>query len=463
MRILPEYSDLKEELNMLKFPEQGTDSENIFLKMDQIKQKDGNWKDGKTWSLVYYGGEEITKIAEQAYLKFFHANALNPTVFNSLRQFENNIISMATDLFHGSKETAGSLTSGGSESILMAVKTYRDEARILHPEIKEPEMILPISAHASFEKAAHYFGVKVVHIPLTAEYKADVNAVERSITPNTILIVGSAPAYPQGIIDPITELGEIALRYGLRFHVDACLGGFLLPFVREIGYAVPDFDFVVPGVSSISADLHKYGFTAKGVSAILYRDSALRKYQYFAYGDWPGGLFVSPTATGTRPGGAIASAWAVLNYLGRSGYQNIAQTIMNTTLKLQDGITKISKLYILGKPEASVFTIGSNNINIHALADKLEERGWIIDQQTNPDCLHFMVTPAHTDIVEIFLRDLQSCVEEVSTNPVSDTGKSAALYGMKAVLLPEQTKEYLIDSLSKLMQTNIESLDEELL
>lgn len=446
---------------MLKFPTQGTDSKTIFSKMDELQQKDGNWKEGKTWSLVYYAGEEITQVAEQAYLKYFHANALNPTVFNSLRQMENEILSMTADLFHGSKDTAGSLTSGGSESILMAVKTYRDEARALHPEIKEPEMILPVSAHASFEKAAHYFGVKAVHIPLTPEYKVDVTAVERAINPNTILIVGSAPAYPQGIIDPITELGKIALRHGLRLHVDACLGGFILPFVHEIGYPVPDFDFAVPGVSSLSADLHKYGFAAKGVSAILYRDSALRKYQYFAYADWPGGLFVSPTATGTRPGGAIASAWAVLNYLGGSGYQDLAQNIMTTTRKLFDGIAEIPELNILGRPEASVFAFGSDTINIHALADKLEDLGWIIDQQSEPECLHFMVTPAHTDVVESFLQDLKICVKELSSNPLANTGKSATLYGMKATIPIGQTEEFLLDSLSNLMNANTESSDEE--
>ncbi len=439
---------------MLKFQYEGSDSNTIFSNMDELKKRDGNWKEGKTWSLVYYAGEEITKVAEEAYLKFFHANALNPTVFNSLRQFENDILSMAADLFHGDEETAGSLTSGGSESILMAVKTYRDEARALHPEIKEPEMILPESAHASFEKAAHYFGVKAVHIPLTDEYKADLKALEQAITPNTILIVGSAPAYPQGIVDPIAEMGQLALKYGLRFHVDACLGGFVLPFVKDIGYQVPDFDFSVQGVSSISADLHKYGFAAKGVSAILYRNSELRRYQYFAYADWPGGLFVSPSATGTRPGGAIASAYAVLNYLGRKGYKKLARTIMNITEKLKDGIADITELYILGKPEAGVFAFGSDSINIHTLADILEEKGWVIDQQTNPDCLHFMVTPAHEAVVGSFLSDLKAAVTEVKTTSEASNRNSAALYGMKAALPSGKTEEYLLDSLNKLMGRN---------
>ncbi len=439
---------------MLKFPNDGTDKKIIFSIMDQLKERDGNWKDGKTWSLVYYAGEEITKVAEEAYLKFFHANALNPTVFNSLRQFENDILSMAADLFHGDGETVGSLTSGGSESILMAVKTYRDEARALHPEIKEPEMLLPVSAHASFEKAAHYFGVKAVHIPLNDEYKADIKVLEQAITPNTILIVGSAPAYPQGIVDPIAQMGQIALKHGLRFHVDACLGGFILPFVRDIGYQVPDFDFSVPGVSSISADLHKYGFAAKGVSAILYLNSGLRRYQYFAYADWPGGLFVSPSATGTRPGGAIASAYAVLNYLGRQGYQNLARKVMTITKKLQEGISEIPELFILGKPEAGVFAFGSDSINIHALADKLEEKGWVIDQQSNPDCLHFMVTPAHEAVSESFLRDLGAAVDQLKTSPETIKGNSAALYGMKAALPSGKTEEYLLDSLNKLMGRN---------
>ncbi len=447
---------------MATFPEKGRDKADILAALDELSHADGNWREGRTWSLVYYAGEEVTALTEAAYTRFFHANALNPTVFKSLRQLEVETLGFAADLLHGDGDTVGSLTSGGSESILMAVKTYRDEARALKPHITEPEMVLPVSAHASFEKAAHYFGVKPVHILLTGDYRADVAAAERAITPNTILIVGSAPAYPQGVVDPITELGRLALKHGLRFHVDACLGGFILPFVRQLGYPVPDFDFSVPGVTSISADLHKYGYAAKGVSALLYKNGNIRRYQYFAYADWPGGLFVSPSATGTRPGGAIAAAWAVLQYLGTEGYLRLAETTMNITQKLLDGIRAIPELYILGQPTASVFALGSDVLNVHALADRLEEKGWVIDQQVGPSCLHFMVTPAHEAAAEPFLSDLKQAVGELKQSPPDPRTGSAALYGLKGQAPDAHVKEYLIETLSTLMRPDKEETDDEL-
>ena len=419
---------------MSKFPETGLPRAEVLRLLDEYRQEDGDWKSGKTWSLVYYAGEEITKLTEEAYLKYFHTNGLNPFVFKSLKRLETEALSMAADLFHGDGNVVGSLTSGGSESILMAVKTYRDEARAKKPHILQPEAVVPISVHAAFEKAAHYFGVKLVHAPLAKDFRVDVAAVESLITPNTIFLVGSAPQYPQGVIDPIGALSELALERGLRLHVDACLGGFTLPFVKELGNDIPYFDFSLPGVSSISADLHKYAFAAKGVSALLYRDAKLRQYQYFAYGDWPGGLFISPSATGTRPGGAIASAWAALKFIGRSGYLELTRGVLNTAKKLLDGIRAIPELFVLGNPPAGIFAFGSDKINVHALADALERRGWVIDQQENPACLHFMVTPAHAGAEESFLADLEAAVKLVKASPEEFIGGSAALYGMSAAV-----------------------------
>ncbi len=437
---------------MATFPEKGRDKADILAELDALSNADGNWREGRTWSLVYYAGEEVTALTEAAYTRFFHANALNPMVFKSLRQMEVETLELVADLLHGDSNTAGSLTSGGSESILMAVKTYRDEARALKPHITQPEMVLPISAHASFEKAAHYFGVKPVHVPLTGDYRADVEAAERAITPNTILIVASAPAYPHGVVDPIAELGQLAIKHGLRLHVDACLGGFILPFVKQLGYPVPVFDLSVPGVTSVSADLHKYGYAAKGISALLYKHESIRRYQYFAYADWPGGLFVSPSATGTRPGGAIAAAWAVLQFLGREGYLRLAEKTMSITHRLLNGIRTIPELYVLGQPMASVFAVGSNVLNVHALADRLEDKGWVIDQQVGPSCLHFMVTPAHEAAAEPFLRDVKQSVEELKQYPPDPRTGSASLYGLKGQVPDEHVKEYLIEILSTLMR-----------
>ena len=438
---------------MVNFPQKGMDKSSVLEKMKELKKQDADWQKGRTWSLVYYGGEELTQFLEEAYLLYFHENGLNPLAFPSLRTMETEVVSMTADLFHGDEDVRGSLTSGGSESILMAVKTYRDMARKLHPEIHKPEMLLPITAHPAFEKAAHYFDVTPVHIPLTAEYKADVDAARQLVTANTILIVGSAPAYPHGIVDPIEELSQLALERGIPFHVDACLGGFLLPFVEKLGYPVPLFDFRVPGVTSISADVHKYGFASKGVSTVLYRNKEIRQFQYFAYEQWPGGLFASPTALGTRPGGAIASAYAVLTYLGWEGYVKNTAKIMEITKELQEVILSIPELSILGKPQASVFAIASKELAIGIVSELMTQKGWHMDLQQFPDSLHFMVTPAHEDAVGQFIKDLRQAVEEAKRYS-ADSTENSAFYGLQgAGALPEgiAVKDYLAYMLNELM------------
>lgn len=236
-------------------------------------------------------------------------------------------------------------------------------------------MVLPESAHPAFLKAAHYFGLKPVRIPVGPDWRVDMAKVRVAVTPNTVLLVGSAPSYPHGVIDPIEELSALALERGIYPHVDACVGGFLLPFVRKLGYPLPPFDFAVPGVRSISADVHKYGFGAKGTSVIVYRNQEIRRHQYFVFTDWSGGIYGSPTMTGTRPGGAIAAAWAVMNHLGEKGYLRLAAGIMQTTRTLLDGIDAIPELYVIGKPDMSIFAFTSDGLNVYALADAMAGRG----------------------------------------------------------------------------------------
>jgi len=268
--------------------------------------------------------------------------------------------------------------------------------------------------------------------PVGPDFRVEVEAVERLINENTIFLLGSAPSYPQGVVDPIQGLGELAQARGLGLHVDACLGGFLLPFLPKLGYPIPQFDFRVKGVTSISADLHKYGFAAKGASTILYRDEALRQHQFFAHTDWPGGLFASTTMLGTRPGGAIAAAWAALHTLGEEGYLRMAKGIMQTTRALQEGIGRIADLRILGRPDMSVFAFTAEKTNLLAVADAMELRGWHIDRQQHPSSIHLMITPAHQDIVPAYLHDLQECTSYVSAHPELATQGSAAMYGMLA-------------------------------
>jgi sphinganine-1-phosphate aldolase len=319
---------------------------------------------------------------------------------------------MTASLLGGDAGTAGNMTSGGTESILMAVKTAREWARARDPGLAAPEMVLPATAHPAFDKAGHYFGVKPVRIPVLSDFRADVEVVRAAITPNTILLVGSAPSYPQGVVDPIGDLAQIAKEHGLLCHVDACVGGFMLPFVRTLGYPVPDFDFSVSGVTSISVDLHKYAYAAKGASVILYRNKALRRHQFFVSTDWSGGIYASPTMTGTRPGGAIAAAWAVMNHLGEEGYLAIADTVMKTVTKLRHGIEATEGVCVLGDPAMSVLAIGSDRLNVYEIGDELTLRGWHMDRQQHPPSLHLTVTHAHAQVADLFLRDLAEAVAQ---------------------------------------------------
>ena len=246
-------------------------------------------------------------------------------------------------------EICGTVNSGGTESILLAIKTYRDRAR-QQKGIKHPEMIAPVSAHTAFDKAAQYFGIKLNRTPLGPDFRADVSAVRRAINRNTIAIIGSAPSFPHGAIDPIEELSTIARQHGIGFHTDACLGGFVLPWAHKLGYPVPSFDFCLPGVTSMSADTHKYGFAAKGTSVVLYRGLELRRFQYFTASDWPGGLYFSPTLAGSRPGGLSAVCWAAMISMGQAGYMDATKRLLETAAAIKVGIAEIPEVYLLGDP-----------------------------------------------------------------------------------------------------------------
>ena len=338
---------------------------------------------------------------------------------------------MTADILNGSPDVCGIMTSGGTESCLLAVKTYRDMARKKRG-VRYPEMILPASAHVAWEKGAQYFGVKPVRIPVDAGFRVDVEKVKKAVNKNTIMILGSAPGYPHGVVDPISKLGDIALKKNIPLHVDACVGGYLLAFVEELGHPVPPFDFRVPGVTSISADTHKYGYSAKGASTILYRNMDIMEHQIFVSTEWPGGIFASPGLLGTRPGGAIAAAWAAMQAMGRDGYLSHAKKIMDTTSALIKGVNAIEGLEVLGRPEMSLFAYLSTEkkLGIYAIGDQMEKRGWHIDRQQKPECLHAMVTPLHQTVTDQYLSDLAASVAHVRANPKLSTQGGAATYGM---------------------------------
>ncbi len=415
------------------FPKKGIARDKIFSEMNHARRADVGWENGQSWGLVYQAGKEVDQIIRETYTLFSHGNALDPKAFPSLKKFETEIVAKTASLLNGEDETVGTVTSGGSESLLMAVKASRDQARSKRPEITEPEIIIPASAHPALDKAAHYLGVKAVRTPLDENFQADMDALRGSINKNTILLVGSAPAYPHGVVDPIKEMGELALEKKINLHVDACLGGFVLPFLERLNYQVPPFDFRVPGITSISVDLHKYGYSAKGASVILYRYPELRRHQFFVLTDWPGGLFGSTSVTGTRPGGPIAAAWAVLNYLGEEGYMRLTKEVMETTRVLKEGIEKTGKLEILGSPVMSVFAVGSNQLDVYTLADLMAEKGWQLGRQQLPAALHFIVTPPHTKVRENFLADLEESIPRVEEGPEACEG-IAAMYAMMGTM-----------------------------
>jgi sphinganine-1-phosphate aldolase len=409
-------------------PKNRRSKEDVLAELRTLRADDARYKDGRTFSLVYHVDDEHSALLKEAYGEFISENGLSPLAFPSLRRMESEVVSMAAELFHGDEGVAGTMTTGGTESILMAVKAARQWARE-EKGIARPEMIVPRSVHPAFEKASHYFDVDILHAELDADFRVDVKHVERLITPRTALIVGSAPPYPHGVMDPIAELAALAQSRGLLFHVDACLGGFFLPFAKKLGRDIPPFGFEVPGVTSLSADLHKYGYAAKGASVVLYRDRALRRHQFYAYGGWPGGLYASPSMTGTRPGGAIAAAWAAMHYLGEEGYLENARRVLSAAQRLIEGIHAIPGLRVLGKPQIGVFSFGSDTLNVYELGDAMDARGWKMDRQQGPPALHCMLTPSHERIVEPLLADLRDCASRLAAGEPAPEG-SAAMYGM---------------------------------
>ncbi|XP_008809535.2 sphingosine-1-phosphate lyase [Phoenix dactylifera] len=407
----------------------------VIQELEDTKSKDVTWQ-GKCSGTVYIGGTELEghfALTNEAYSMFSHTNPLHQDVFQSVARFEGEVVAMTAALLGSKEKTSGgqicgNMTSGGTESILLAVKTSRDYMRA-KKGITKPEMIIPESAHSAYDKAAQYFNIKVRHVPVNKEFAADVKGIRRCINRNTIMIIGSAPGFPHGIIDPIEELGELASSYGICFHVDLCLGGFVLPFARKLGYPIPPFDFSVKGVTSISIDVHKYGLGPKGTSVVLYRNHELRKHQFVAVTEWSGGLYVSPTIAGSRPGGLIAGAWAAMMSLGLNGYLENTRQIMEVSKKIQKGIEEIPELFVVGKPDMTVVAFGSNAVNIFEVNDIMSSKGWHLNALQRPNSLHICVTLQHVPTFEDFLRDLRDSVRTVKENPGPVSGGLAPVYG----------------------------------
>ncbi|KAL8121390.1 sphingosine-1-phosphate lyase [Apium graveolens] len=409
-----------------------------FGVLDRLKDEKANdvaWQ-GKCSGTVYIAGSESEghfSLINEACAMFAHTNPLHLDVFQSVVRCEAEVVAMTAALL-GSKEKCsggqicGNMTSGGTESILMAVKSSRDYMKA-RKGITKPEMIIPVSAHSAYDKAAQYFNIKLWRVPVNKEFQADSRAIGQFINKNTILIVGSAPGFPHGIIDPIEELGELAFKFGICLHVDLCLGGFVLPFARKLGYPIPPFDFSVKGVTSISVDVHKYGLAPKGTSVVLYRNHEIRKCQFVAVTEWTGGLYVSPTMAGSRPGGLIAGAWASLMSVGMEGYLEHTREIMEASKRLQKGLKEISELYIVGRPDMTVVAFGSHNLDIFEINDIMSSKGWHLNALQRPNSIHICITLQHVEVIDGFLKDLRDSVQTVKENPGPVSGGLAPIYG----------------------------------
>ena len=441
-------------------PRQGRTTADVLQELKNYGAHDPNFKEGRLWSLVYYLDEEFSDFLGEAYQEFSSTNGLNPSAFKSLKRFESEIIAAVAQMFHGTPEVCGVLTSGGTESCLLAVKTYRDLGRARG--VIKPEMVLPITAHVAWFKAAEYFTVKVRLLPLDKKLRADVKKLPRLLNRNTVMILGSAPDYPHGAIDPIEEFGAIAHKRKIPLHVDACVGGFILPFMELNGRQLPLWDYRVPGVTSISADIHKYGFASIGVSTITYRHLDFLKHQMFVYQDWPGGVFVSPGLLGTRPGGAYAAAWAAMQHLGESGYCDLAKKTMEAFDQMRAAIDQMPELYVMGEPSGPLLAYGSRDpaVNIFAVGDQMDLKGWNINRLQHPDGLHAMITAAHLAVLDDYLRDLKDAVITVKIHPELAQSGSAASYGMMShIPLRGLVRNKVLDMFAQMYKAGGQEID----
>ena len=410
---------------MKPLPTKGIPAPQVFDELESLRADDVDWRNGKVFSLAYYAGPQAIAVAEDAYRRFSGENALSTDAFPSLRIMQQDVLSMVGPWLGAHKDSAGFMTSGGTESILMVVKAARDQFAQTRG-VTTPNIVLPTSAHAAFEKACHYFGVESRRSAVGQDWRADIAAMERLIDDNTVMLVASAPQYPQGVVDDVTGIAALASSRGINCHVDACMGGVTLAYLVKLGHPIPAWNLSVPGVTSISVDLHKYGYTSKGASVVMYSSKSLRAHQGFFTDNWLGGMYASSGMLGTKSGGSIASAWAVLRHLGDDGYTALVRQTRNATEQLANHIVAHPHLVLRAYPDSTLICFGAADpsvLNVFAVADELRIRGWYVDRQTPPDSLHCTVNAIHHDKIDAFVVDLDASIELVlSTRLSGDVG-----------------------------------------
>ena len=384
--------------------------------LDDLKADDVRWREGRAFTLAYHGGDDVIAIADDAYRRFSGDNALNTDAFPSLRTIQAEVVGIVIDWLEGDSDAAGFMTSGGTESILLAVKGARERGR-QERGIADPNVVLPASAHAAFEKGCYYFGLESRRIPVDTDWRANPDAMADAVDDNTVLIVGSAPQYPQGVIDPIPAIASIASERDINCHVDACMGGVTLTYLARLGHEIPPWNFTVEGVTSMSVDLHKYGYTAKGASVIAYRNKQLRAYQAYVTDNWLGGVYGSSGILGTKSGGPMAAAWAVMNYLGDDGYLRLTEAARRAAERLVDAVRARPVLSLRALPATTLVTFGAADpvaLDIFAVADGLWRRGWYVDKQGRPPSLHLTLSAVHDGKIDNFVADLDASIAEAS-------------------------------------------------
>jgi sphinganine-1-phosphate aldolase len=409
---------------------EGRDRQGILDELATMAAEEDRIADrGRVSGSIYHGDHDHYRFLTEAFRLFAHANVLQRDMYPSATKLEAEIVAMTAAMLHGKEPVCGVVTFGGTESLINPMLVYRDRGRA-EKGITEPEVIVPVTAHVALDKAAHLLGIKLLKAPLGKDWLVDVGWVREHVTRNTVALVGSAASYPYGLIDPIAALSDIALEHGIGLHVDGCLGGFILPWGERLGYPIPPFDFRIPGVTSMSADTHKYGYSLKGTSVLLYRNPALRKYQYFTNPDWPGGIYFSPGLSGSRSGGVVAAAWAAMVSLGEAGYLEIADHIFKTAAKIRKGVEGIPELEVIGDPTFLV-AFRARELDIFHVNDHLIEKGWRLNALQLPPALHFCVTRPNTadGVAEAFVADLREAVE-YAKRPARESPKSGALYGL---------------------------------
>ena len=423
---------------------EGRARESILAELGEMAAEEDRLGDrGRVSGSIYHGDHDHYRFLAEAFALFAHANVLQRDMYPSATKLEAEIVAMTAAMLNAPEGVAGVITSGGTESLIDPMLVYRERGRV-EKGVTAPEVIVPLTAHVALDKAAHLLGIRLLRAPLRDGWVVDVDWVESHVNPNTVALVGSAGSYPYGLVDPIADLGRIALEHDLGLHVDGCLGGFILPWGERLGHAIPTFDFRVPGVTSISADTHKYGYALKGTSVLLYRDAALRRYQYFNYPDWPGGIYLSPGLSGSRSGGLIAATWAAMVSLGERGYLDIAKRIFATAAEIRSAVESHPELALFGDPSFLV-AFHSPDLDVYHVNDALIRAGWRLNALQLPPGLHFCVTRPNTapGVAEAFARDLAAAVD-YAKHPPSPSARSGALYGLGGTPAGNEALEALL-------------------